>query len=83
MSEFLGQYYLWLKAIHIIFVISWMAAMLYLPRLYNWVKSAVPDFWVRGVTEAFMQLNNDIEEAAERALAIIRNGYNDNTEVSL
>ena len=51
--------------------------------LYNWVKSAVPDFWFRGVTEAFMQLNNDIEEAAERALAIIRNGYNDNTEVSL
>ena len=51
--------------------------------LYNWVKSAVPDFWFRCVTEAFMQLNNDIEEAAERALAIIRNDYNDNTEVSL
>ncbi len=67
--------------------------------LYNWViKSAVPDFWARGVTEAFTQLyndieeaaersmallNNDIEEVAERAVALIRNGDNDNTEASL
>jgi putative membrane protein len=30
--------YLWLKALHIIAVISWMAGMLYLPRLfvYHW-----------------------------------------------
>ena len=27
------DYYLWIKAIHIIAVISWMAGMLYLPRL--------------------------------------------------
>lgn len=26
--------YLWLKAVHIISVISWMAGLLYLPRLY-------------------------------------------------
>ena len=26
--------YLWLKAFHIIAVISWMAGMLYLPRLF-------------------------------------------------
>jgi len=26
--------YLWLKALHIIFVICWMAGMLYLPRLF-------------------------------------------------
>ncbi|MBO9538963.1 protoporphyrinogen oxidase HemJ [bacterium] len=26
--------YLWVKAIHVIAVIAWMAAMLYLPRLY-------------------------------------------------
>ena len=26
--------YLWLKALHIIAVISWMAGMLYLPRLF-------------------------------------------------
>lgn len=28
------QPYLWLKALHIIAVISWLAGMLYLPRLY-------------------------------------------------
>ncbi len=32
--EFLAQYYLWFKAVHLIFVISWMAGMLYLPRLF-------------------------------------------------
>ena len=30
----MAQPYLWLKALHIIAVISWMAGMLYLPRLY-------------------------------------------------
>ncbi len=28
------QYYLYIKAVHIIAVIAWMAGMLYLPRLY-------------------------------------------------
>jgi putative membrane protein len=32
--EFLSNYYLWLKSFHLIAVISWMAGMLYLPRLY-------------------------------------------------
>jgi putative membrane protein len=34
MSEFLIHHYLTLKALHLIFVISWMAGLLYLPRLY-------------------------------------------------
>ncbi len=34
MATFLQNAYLWIKAFHIISVISWMAAMLYLPRLY-------------------------------------------------
>lgn len=34
MSELLMQHYLWLKALHIIAIISWMAGMLYLPRLF-------------------------------------------------
>lgn len=29
-----GAYYTWIKAIHVIAVISWMAGMLYLPRLF-------------------------------------------------
>jgi putative membrane protein len=34
MVGFLGESYLWVKALHIIAVIAWMAGMLYLPRLY-------------------------------------------------
>ncbi|MCH2546884.1 MAG: protoporphyrinogen oxidase HemJ [Alphaproteobacteria bacterium] len=34
MQEFVIQYYLIIKALHIIAVISWMAGLLYLPRLY-------------------------------------------------
>lgn len=30
----MADYYLWIRAFHLIAVISWMAAMLYLPRLY-------------------------------------------------
>jgi putative membrane protein len=33
--------YLWLKAVHIIAVISWMAGMLYLPRLFVYHVDAV------------------------------------------
>ncbi|MBC7952093.1 MAG: protoporphyrinogen oxidase HemJ [Rhodospirillaceae bacterium] len=29
-----GELYLWLKALHVIAVISWMAGLLYLPRLF-------------------------------------------------
>jgi len=32
--EFLLAHYNWIKALHIISVIAWMAGMLYLPRLY-------------------------------------------------
>lgn len=35
--------YDWLKALHIIAVISWMAGMLYLPRLYVYHAGAAPD----------------------------------------
>ena len=34
--------YLWLKALHIIAVISWMAGMLYLPRLFVYHAAAKP-----------------------------------------
>lgn len=34
MVDFLGSHYNWIKALHIIAVISWMAGMLYLPRLF-------------------------------------------------
>jgi putative membrane protein len=34
--------YLWLKALHIIAVIAWMAGMLYLPRLFVYHETAKP-----------------------------------------
>ena len=34
MSTFLLQAYPWIKALHLIAVISWMAGLLYLPRLF-------------------------------------------------
>jgi putative membrane protein len=34
--------YLWLKAVHVVAVISWMAGMLYLPRLFIYHCGAAP-----------------------------------------
>lgn len=34
MLDFLSFYYLWLKSIHIISVVCWMAGLFYLPRLF-------------------------------------------------
>lgn len=34
MGEFLTTYYPWIKALHVISVIAWMAGLLYLPRLF-------------------------------------------------
>ncbi len=34
--------YLWIKALHVVAVISWMAAMLYLPRLFVYHAVATP-----------------------------------------
>ena len=40
MSDFLMQHYLWLKALHVISVIAWMAGMFYLPRLFAYHAGA-------------------------------------------
>lgn len=40
--DWLDGVYLWLKAGHVIFVIFWMAGMLYLPRLYVYHHQAQP-----------------------------------------
>ena len=42
MTGFLGEGYLWVRALHIVAVISWMAGMLYLPRLYVYHCDAEP-----------------------------------------
>ena len=40
--ELLLSWYPWLKAIHVVAVISWMAGMLYLPRLFVYHVAAEP-----------------------------------------
>ncbi|MBN9412571.1 MAG: protoporphyrinogen oxidase HemJ [Candidatus Paracaedimonas acanthamoebae] len=42
MSDFLAEHYLFLKSLHIVFVISWMAALFYQPRLYVYHATATP-----------------------------------------
>jgi putative membrane protein len=39
---FLFEYYVWIKALHIISVIFWMAGMAYLPRLFVYHADAAP-----------------------------------------
>ncbi len=34
MTDFLADWYLWIKALHVISVIAWMAGIFYLPRLF-------------------------------------------------
>jgi len=42
MIGFLGEAFLWVKALHIIAVMAWMAGMLYLPRLFIYHCGAEP-----------------------------------------
>jgi putative membrane protein len=42
MSLWLRQAYPWLEALHIIAVISWRAALLHLPRLFVFHRTAEP-----------------------------------------
>ncbi|MBI3453038.1 MAG: protoporphyrinogen oxidase HemJ [Rhodospirillales bacterium] len=42
MGAFVGEYYLWIKALHVISVIAWMAGLLYLPRLFVYHCAAKP-----------------------------------------
>ncbi len=42
MVDLLGTAYLWIKALHIIGVIAWMAGFLYLPRLFVYHAAAEP-----------------------------------------
>ncbi len=42
MVDLSGTAYLWIKALHIIGVIAWMAGLLYLPRLFVYHAAAEP-----------------------------------------
>ncbi len=43
MSGWMAEIFPWIKALHIISVIAWMAGMLYLPRLYVYHTAVAPD----------------------------------------
>lgn len=43
MTDLLLPFYLWIKAFHVIAVVSWMAGLLYLPRLFVNHCEAEPD----------------------------------------
>jgi len=34
MTDFLADYYLWVKSLHVMSVLAWMAGLFYLPRLF-------------------------------------------------
>ena len=42
MTGFLGGAYVWVKALHIVAVIAWMAGLLYLPRLFVYHAMSAP-----------------------------------------
>ena len=42
MSAWIAEWYAWIKALHIVAVIAWMAGMLYLPRLFVYHADAKP-----------------------------------------
>lgn len=42
MAEFLNAWHLWVKALHIVFVVAWMAGLFYLPRLFVYHAKAKP-----------------------------------------
>lgn len=42
MTQLIADWYPWIKALHVIAVIAWMAGMLYLPRLFVYHCAATP-----------------------------------------
>ncbi len=42
MTDFIAAWYFWIKALHLISVIAWMAGLLYLPRLFVYHCDAPP-----------------------------------------
>ena len=52
MQDFLADWYLWTKSLHVISVISWMAGIFYLPRLFVYHVEQVES---GSLTEAMFQ----------------------------
>lgn len=52
MGSFLAEWYLWIKSLHIVAVIAWMAGLFYLPRLFVYHSEQV---LVGSATDAMFQ----------------------------
>lgn len=63
MQDFLADHYLWIKSLHLIAVISWMAGIFYLPRLYVYHAQA----------EAGSELSETFKIMERKLLKIIMN----------
>lgn len=63
MQEILSQHYEWLRALHIISIIAWMAGLLYLPRLFVYHADA----------EKGSELSETLKIMERRLLRIIMN----------
>jgi putative membrane protein len=78
MAGFLGEAYLWVKALHILAVIAWMAGFLYLPRLFVYhcqaevgsVQSATFKVMERRLLRGIMNPSMIVAWAAGLALAV-------------
>ena len=62
MTDLLLPFYLWIKAFHVIAVVSWMAGLLYLPRLFvNHCEaepgSSLKTYDVYATMEAYLRLH--------------------------
>lgn len=56
----LNDLYFWLKACHVVSVIAWMAALLYLPRLYAYHADAEPG---SAMSETFKTMERRLQRA--------------------
>lgn len=55
--------YLWIKALHVVAVIAWMAGMLYLPRLFVYHASLTAGPETRGQSETFKVMERRLLKA--------------------
>lgn len=56
----MAEWYLWFKALHVISIIAWMAALLYLPRLFVYHCEAAPG---SETSERFKVMERRLEQA--------------------
>ena len=63
--------YLWIKAIHVIAVISWMAGLLYLPRLFVYHASLPEDAASSAQSETFKVMERRLMKAIMNPAMIV------------